>query len=205
MRTGGSSAPASSGGSPARLVLRAIGYKARPLPGVPFDEGAMSSRTCWGGSPTPALGSCSRGSTWSAGSNGGRRASSVRTSRTPGPETVAGLLADLAAPPVPLEPVAALWRVGAAADVVRGLGPHRCRRECARGELRTGPYEDRVVVRPVGDRQERAADGIGPAGPGSDLWMSRCRTCAPDVGQFRASSALVRGQLSFSSFLCGTA
>ena len=93
---------------PSELVLRAIGYKARPLPGVPFDEGrhviphVLGRVTDGAGVVQPreyVVGWIKRGPTGVIGTN-----------KSDAAETVAGLLADLAAPPVPLEPVAALWR-----------------------------------------------------------------------------------------------
>jgi ferredoxin--NADP+ reductase len=90
-----------------QLVLRAIGYRARALAGVPFDPArhviphVLGRVTDGHGIVQPreyVVGWIKRGPTGVIGTN-----------KSDAAETVAGLLEDLAAPPVPLEPVSALW------------------------------------------------------------------------------------------------
>lgn len=63
---------------PAQLVVRSVGYRGVPTPGLPFDEkrGIIPN--------TDGRVDGSRNSTWSAGSNGARRASSAPTKGLPG-------------------------------------------------------------------------------------------------------------------------
>ena len=88
-------------------MLRAIGYKARPLPGVPFDAvrhvipHVLGRVTDGDGVVQPreyVVGWIKRGPTGVIGTN-----------KSDAAETVVGLLEDLGAPPVPLEPVTSMW------------------------------------------------------------------------------------------------
>lgn len=89
------------------LVLRAIGYRARPLPDVPFDEArhviphVRGRVTDVSGEVRPreyVVGWIKRGPTGVIGTN-----------KHDAAETVEAVLEDFSHEPVPLEPVAALW------------------------------------------------------------------------------------------------
>jgi ferredoxin/flavodoxin---NADP+ reductase len=101
---------------PVGLVVRAIGYAARPIPGLPFDEPSgtvpnAAGRVLRDGVPVPGAyvtGWIKRGPTGVIGTN-----------KADAAETVAAVLADLPALPVPPEPDPAALRATLRAHGVR--------------------------------------------------------------------------------------
>jgi ferredoxin--NADP+ reductase len=136
---------------PVGLVVRAVGYRSLPLPGLPFDERAAVIPNEKGrvvdpgsGAPVPGLyvaGWVKRGPTGLIGSN-----------KPDGAETAAAMLADLeAAPPAPEPSPAAVDATLAArgARVVDFEGWRRLDRvECASGQAQGRP---RVKIGPVAE------------------------------------------------------
>jgi ferredoxin--NADP+ reductase len=133
----------------AGLVVRAIGYSAQPIPGLPFDERAgivpnVGGRVVRGGVPVPGAyvtGWIKRGPSGVIGTN-----------KSDAAETVAAVLADLPALPDPVAPEPAALRATLAAHGVRPVDWTAWLRLDAEEIRRGGPRgADRVKIAELAD------------------------------------------------------
>ncbi|MGH3613050.1 MAG: FAD-dependent oxidoreductase [Pseudonocardia sp.] len=151
------------------LVVRAIGYDAEPIPGLPFDERTgtvpnVAGRVMSDGSPVPGAyvtGWIKRGPTGVIGTNKGDAT-----------ETVTALLADLPLLPVPAHPEPAALRRALVEHGVRAvdwsnwlrLDSEELRLGGVRGNERVKVAELAVMLEACHGVGASSADGAGPPG-----------------------------------------